>query len=138
MKGTPLEIAFAPGGGLDRAVHGQPVTLEIDFEDGVMDIFAAKKNLRVIRIGNIDRLQNFVGQRCVEFKSLIDGGLIAQWSFVPKSRGADDLTLASDFAAPTRDEHPGTVPADRRAHRFVSGVERSTTWTRSQRSPGPW
>ena len=56
-----------------------------DFEEGVMDIFAKKKNLRVMRIGNIDRLQTFVGQRCVEFKSLIDGGIIAQWSFVPDS-----------------------------------------------------
>ena len=65
-----------------------------DFEEGVMDIFAAKKNLRVIRIGNIDRLQTFVGQKCVEFKSLIDGGIIAQWSFVPTSRSKDDLKLA--------------------------------------------
>jgi phosphoribosylaminoimidazolecarboxamide formyltransferase/IMP cyclohydrolase len=65
-----------------------------DFEDGVMDIFTKKKNLRVIQIGNIERLQTFVGQKCVEFKSLIDGGLIAQWSFVPTSRSKDDLKLA--------------------------------------------
>jgi phosphoribosylaminoimidazolecarboxamide formyltransferase/IMP cyclohydrolase len=65
-----------------------------DFEEGVMDIFAAKKNLRVIRIGNIERLQNFVGKRCVEFKSLIDGGIITQWSFVPAARGKADLKLA--------------------------------------------
>jgi phosphoribosylaminoimidazolecarboxamide formyltransferase/IMP cyclohydrolase len=31
----------------------------------------------------------------VEFKSLIDGGIIAQWSFVPKARCKDDLTLAA-------------------------------------------
>ena len=65
-----------------------------DFEEGVMDIFAKKANLRVIRIGNIDRLQTFVGQRCVEFKSLIDGGVIAQWSFVPAARSKEDLRLA--------------------------------------------
>jgi phosphoribosylaminoimidazolecarboxamide formyltransferase/IMP cyclohydrolase len=35
-----------------------------------------------------------VGQRCVEFKSLIDGGIIAQWSFVPTSRSRQDLKLA--------------------------------------------
>jgi phosphoribosylaminoimidazolecarboxamide formyltransferase/IMP cyclohydrolase len=70
------------------------VVVAPDFEDGVMDVFAAKKNLRVIRIGNVDRLQNFVGKRCVEFKSLIDGGIIAQWSFVPTSRSKDDLKLA--------------------------------------------
>jgi len=70
------------------------VVVAPDFEEGVMDIFAKKKNLRVIRISNIDRLQAFVGQRCVEFKSLIDGGIIAQWSFVPSARGRADLKLA--------------------------------------------
>ena len=64
------------------------------FEEGVMDIFAKKKNLRIIRISNIGRLQTFVGERFVEFKSLIDGGIIAQWSFVPQARSKDDLRLA--------------------------------------------
>jgi len=70
------------------------VVVAPDFEEGVMDIFARKKNLRIIRIDNINRLQNFVGQRCVEFKSLIDGGVIAQWSFVPRARSKNDLRLA--------------------------------------------
>jgi phosphoribosylaminoimidazolecarboxamide formyltransferase/IMP cyclohydrolase len=70
------------------------VVVAPDFEEGVMDIFTAKKNLRIIRIGNIERLNTFVGQRCVEFKSLIDGGIIAQWSFVPVSRTKEDLRLA--------------------------------------------
>lgn len=70
------------------------VVVAPDFEEGVMDIFAKKPNLRVIRIGNIDRLQTFVGQRCVEFKSLIDGGIITQWSFVPTARTKEDLKLA--------------------------------------------
>jgi phosphoribosylaminoimidazolecarboxamide formyltransferase/IMP cyclohydrolase len=70
------------------------VVVAPDFEDGVMDIFAKKKNLRVIRIGNIERLGAFVGQRVVEFKSLIDGGIITQWSFVPVSRTRDSLKTA--------------------------------------------
>ena len=70
------------------------VVVAPDFEDGVMDIFAKKKNLRVIRIGNIERLETFVGQRVVEFKSLIDGGIIAQWSFVPVSRTRESLKTA--------------------------------------------
>jgi len=65
-----------------------------EFEAGVMDIFSRKKNLRVIRIANIDRLETFVGQRCVELKSLIDGGIIAQWSFVPQARSKSDLKPA--------------------------------------------
>jgi phosphoribosylaminoimidazolecarboxamide formyltransferase/IMP cyclohydrolase len=65
-----------------------------DFEQGVMDLFSQKANLRVIKIGNMERLQTFVGQRYVEFKSLIDGGIIAQWSFVPTARSKEDLKPA--------------------------------------------
>ena len=70
------------------------VVVAPEFEEGVMDIFSLKKNLRVIRIDNINRLQSFVGKRCVEFKSLIDGGFIAQWSFVPAARSKEDLKPA--------------------------------------------
>ena len=35
-----------------------------------------------------------MGQRCVEFKSLIDGGIIAQWSFVPETLSRENLSLA--------------------------------------------
>jgi phosphoribosylaminoimidazolecarboxamide formyltransferase/IMP cyclohydrolase len=70
------------------------VVVAPEFEAGVMDIFGKKKNLRVIRIANIERLETFVGQRCVEFKSLIDGGIIAQWSFVPQARSQADLKPA--------------------------------------------
>ncbi len=79
-----------------KAISGQyaEVVVAPDFDDGVMDIFAKKKNLRVIKIGNIAKLNSFIGKRCVEFKSLIDGGIIAQWSFVPKARKKEDLILA--------------------------------------------
>ena len=70
------------------------VVVAPDFEPGVMDVFATKKNLRVVKISNIERLQSFVGQRCVEFKSLIDGGIVTQWSFVPVSRSREELKLA--------------------------------------------
>lgn len=70
------------------------VVVAPDLEEGVMDIFAKKKNLRVIRIANIDRLQTFVGERFVDYKSLIDGGIIAQWSFVPQARSKNALRLA--------------------------------------------
>ena len=66
-----------------------------EFEDGALDILAKGKNLRVIRIGNISKLETFIGKQCVEFKSLIDGGIIVQWSFVPKARKKEDLQLAT-------------------------------------------
>lgn len=71
------------------------VVVAPDFEDGTLEILARRKNLRVIRIGNIERLQDFVGQRYVDFKSLIDGGMIVQWSFTPKARTKEDLMPAS-------------------------------------------
>jgi phosphoribosylaminoimidazolecarboxamide formyltransferase/IMP cyclohydrolase len=70
------------------------VVVAPDFEEGVMDIFARKKSLRVMRIGNMARLQGYVGQQFVEFKSLIDGGQIVQWSFVPVTRSPADLKTA--------------------------------------------
>ena len=70
------------------------VVVAPDFEEGVMGIFARKKNLRVMRIGAMERLQTYVGRHFVDLKSLIDGGVIAQWSFVPVTRGPADMTLA--------------------------------------------
>lgn len=65
-----------------------------EFADGVLDIFASKKNLRVMRVANMAKLQEYDGARFVDFKSLIDGGVIAQWSFVPKARCKEDLLPA--------------------------------------------
>jgi phosphoribosylaminoimidazolecarboxamide formyltransferase / IMP cyclohydrolase len=70
------------------------VVVAPDFEDGAMEILAQRKNLRVIRIKNIDKLKTFVGQRVVEFKNLIDGGIVAQWSFAPQALDKSDYILA--------------------------------------------
>ncbi|MFO7965038.1 MAG: IMP cyclohydrolase [Desulfobacterales bacterium] len=80
-----------------QAVYEQyaEVVVAPDFEAGVMEILSKKKNLRVIRIENIARLHTFVGSRVVDFKSLIDGGIIAQWSFVPVTRTKEDLKIAA-------------------------------------------
>ncbi|MBS3808753.1 MAG: IMP cyclohydrolase [Desulfobacterales bacterium] len=65
-----------------------------EYEPGVLEILAQRKNLRVIKIDNIERLQTYVGERVVEFKSLMDGGIITQWSFVPEARSDSDFRLA--------------------------------------------
>ena len=70
------------------------VVVAPEFAPGVMEIFATKKNLRVMRINNMARLTEFVARRVVDFKSLIDGGLVAQWSFVPEARKATQLMPA--------------------------------------------
>ncbi len=65
-----------------------------DFEEGVMAVFERKKNLRVMRINNISSLQNFIGKRVIDFKSLVDGGIIAQWSYSPKTLKKEDFIKA--------------------------------------------
>ncbi len=71
------------------------VVVAPEFEDGVIDILGRRKNLRVIRINAMDKLQSFIGERVVDFKSLMDGGIVAQWSFVPKTLKKEDLFIAS-------------------------------------------
>ena len=51
-----------------------------DFEAGTLDILKKAKDLRIIRIARFDRLKDLLRRRFVEFKSLIDGGLIVQQS----------------------------------------------------------
>ncbi len=70
------------------------VVVAPDFEEGAMAILGQRKNLRVIKIANIEKLRTFVGKRCIEFKSLIDGGIIAQWSFAPQTLSKNDLKVA--------------------------------------------
>nr|WP_320193322.1 IMP cyclohydrolase [uncultured Desulfobacter sp.] len=71
------------------------VVVAPEFEDGVIEILGRRKNLRVIRINAMDKLQSFVGERVVDFKSLMDGGIVAQWSFVPTTLKKEDLFIAS-------------------------------------------
>ncbi|MCL1888816.1 MAG: IMP cyclohydrolase [Kiritimatiellaeota bacterium] len=71
------------------------VVVAPEFAPGVMDIFAAKKNLRVMKIRAMEKLQSYETSRFVDFKSLMDGGLIAQWSFVPETRTTEKLSPAS-------------------------------------------
>ncbi len=65
-----------------------------DFEEGCVDILAARKNLRIIRIAAIERLAEFENFRFVDFKSLIDGGLIVQQSAINGIRSREDLRPA--------------------------------------------
>ena len=66
-----------------------------DFEEGSLEILAARKNLRVIKMGAIDRLADFEKFRFVDFKSLIDGGIIAQQSAVNSIRSVNDMQAAA-------------------------------------------
>ncbi|MBN1699823.1 MAG: IMP cyclohydrolase [Spirochaetales bacterium] len=70
------------------------VVVAPEFAPGVLDVFVQKKNLRVMKIQNMGNLKSYIGQRFVDFKSLMDGGLIAQWSYSPKTLRKEDLVPA--------------------------------------------
>jgi phosphoribosylaminoimidazolecarboxamide formyltransferase/IMP cyclohydrolase len=70
------------------------VVVAPDYEPGVMEIFATRKNLRVLRIRNMERLQDFIGFSCLDFKGLMDGGIVVQTSYEPRIRGREDLMPA--------------------------------------------
>ena len=65
-----------------------------EYQDGCFEILKKRKNLRIMRIRRIDRLAEYTHSRMIDYKSLIDGGLIVQWSFVPK-QDVDSFVLAT-------------------------------------------
>jgi phosphoribosylaminoimidazolecarboxamide formyltransferase / IMP cyclohydrolase len=65
-----------------------------EFGPGAMDVLSKWKNLRIMRIANMDRLESFVGSSYVDFKSLIDGGIVAQTAFVPRTHHTTDFLPA--------------------------------------------
>ena len=66
-----------------------------EFEQGTVDILSKRGNLRIFRISRLDRLSEYASTRFVDFKSLMDGGIIVQQSPLNRIRSIEDFTLAS-------------------------------------------
>ena len=66
-----------------------------DYEDGALEILSRRSNLRILRLSRMDRLSEYAHMRFIDFKSLIDGGLIVQQSPLNRIRSFEDFTLAS-------------------------------------------
>lgn len=65
-----------------------------DFNDGVLDILSRRKNLRVLRIREMERLERLITQPTIELRSLIDGGMIVQTSFESAIKNITDFLPA--------------------------------------------
>jgi phosphoribosylaminoimidazolecarboxamide formyltransferase/IMP cyclohydrolase len=65
-----------------------------DFEPGVVEILAHRKNLRILKIPGIMDLAKFAAQPFLDVKSLIDGGVILQFSYRNRIRTAEDFLPA--------------------------------------------
>jgi phosphoribosylaminoimidazolecarboxamide formyltransferase/IMP cyclohydrolase len=77
VSGNYLEVVAAP-----------------EFEEGTISILAKRKNLRIIRVSKINELVKYRNTRFVDFKSLIDGGIIVQQSPVNKIKTKEDFLPA--------------------------------------------
>ncbi len=65
-----------------------------EYEPRALEAFAKWKNLRVIRIKDMARLDSYAGVRVLDFKSLIDGGCVVQASFCPRTLRREDFLPA--------------------------------------------
>lgn len=65
-----------------------------DFEGEAIDILKKWKNLRLLQIKEIERIQRYKGKRYIDFKSLMDGGLVLQESQPFRIKGRNDLKPA--------------------------------------------
>jgi phosphoribosylaminoimidazolecarboxamide formyltransferase/IMP cyclohydrolase len=70
------------------------VVVAPDYIDGAVEILAKRKNLRIVKIGDIEKLQKYQTMRFLDFKSLIDGGLIIQQSPINTVYTKDDFKIA--------------------------------------------
>jgi phosphoribosylaminoimidazolecarboxamide formyltransferase/IMP cyclohydrolase len=77
VSGNYLEVVGAP-----------------EFEEGVVGILAKRKNLRIVRMDKIASLEKYRFSRFVDFKSLIDGGIIVQQSPLNRIRTKADFLPA--------------------------------------------
>lgn len=76
-KANDLEVVAAP-----------------EYEQGTVDILAKRKNLRIVRLEKICELARYRDTTHVEFKALIDGGMIVQQSQKNAIRRTDDFQEA--------------------------------------------
>jgi phosphoribosylaminoimidazolecarboxamide formyltransferase/IMP cyclohydrolase len=68
-----------------------------DYGPGAMELLAARKNLRIMRIPAMARLEAWALKPVIDFRALLDGALVAQTSFVSRiTRREDFLPAAAD------------------------------------------
>ncbi|GHV23671.1 phosphoribosylaminoimidazolecarboxamide formyltransferase [Planctomycetales bacterium] len=66
-----------------------------EYETGALEILAARKNLRIVKLPKLAAVRDYAPLRFVDFKSLIDGGIIVQQSPLNRIKTAADFLPAS-------------------------------------------
>jgi phosphoribosylaminoimidazolecarboxamide formyltransferase / IMP cyclohydrolase len=70
------------------------VVVAPEYAEGTINVLSGRKNLRIMKIADMDNLQAYRSERVVEFDTLIDGGIVAQWSQVPAAVSPNDYAVA--------------------------------------------
>ncbi len=65
-----------------------------DYGEGAVETLKRRKNLRILALPGIERLEQYLDLRFVDFKSLMDGGIIVQQSQINPIRSGSDLIPA--------------------------------------------
>ncbi len=65
-----------------------------EYEEGTIEILSQRKNLRILKIEGLSSLENLVNEPFLDFKSLVDGGIILQFSFRNRILSPEDLLPA--------------------------------------------
>jgi len=65
------------------------------FEEGVVDVLKGRKNLRIFELPGLAHLEELRGIPMLDFKSLTDGGIVMQKSFVNRIASEDDFIPAT-------------------------------------------
>ncbi len=66
-----------------------------EFEAGCVDILKRSKNLRILRIPGLAGLEGLSAEPFLDIKSLVDGGLVLQFSFRNRVRAVEDFLPAT-------------------------------------------
>jgi phosphoribosylaminoimidazolecarboxamide formyltransferase / IMP cyclohydrolase len=65
------------------------------YEDGVVELLKeSSKNLRIVEVSRIDKLADYRAMQFVDFKSLIDGGIVVQQSAMSPIESQEDFIKA--------------------------------------------
>lgn len=65
------------------------------FEEGTLEVLKKRKNLRILQIPGIADLEKMLGQPFLDVKSLMDGGMVVQFSFRNRILDAEDFIPAT-------------------------------------------
>jgi phosphoribosylaminoimidazolecarboxamide formyltransferase/IMP cyclohydrolase len=71
------------------------VVVAPEYEESTVDILKRRGNLRIVRVPRMDRLAEYRDTRFVDFKSLMDGGIIVQQSSLNAIKSRKDFQKAT-------------------------------------------